>query len=187
LATLPVTGYVVGGALSSALGAKTQALWGRKRSFQMGLVVAALSARLCAYAAPLHRAPCQSFRRAANDGGGRAAQRRVHRGGLVRRRADAVFLIALFTLGVGWNFLFVGATTLLTTAYRNEERIKTQGAMDFCIFTTMALTSFASGALVTTSGWDWLNRGSIVPLLAIAVALWWLGAVRRRAGAVVTA
>jgi len=97
------------------------------------------------------------------------------------------FLVALFTLGVGWNFLFVGATTLLTTAYRAEERIKTQGAMDFCVFTTMALTSFASGALVTTSGWDWLNRGSIVPLLAIVVALWWLGAVRRRAGTVVTA
>jgi MFS family permease len=97
------------------------------------------------------------------------------------------FLIALFMLGVGWNFLFVGATTLLTTAYRTEERIKTQGAMDFCVFTTMALTSFASGALVTTSGWDWLNRGSIPPLLAIAVALWWFGAARRRAGAVVTA
>jgi MFS family permease len=97
------------------------------------------------------------------------------------------FLVALFTLGVGWNFLFVGATTLLTTAYRPEERIKTQSAMDFCVFTTMALSSFASGALVTTSGWEWLNRGSILPLAVIALALWWLGAMRRRAGTAATA
>ena len=51
MATLPVTGYVVGGALSAGLVAHTQALWGRQRSFQLGLVVAALSAALCAYAA----------------------------------------------------------------------------------------------------------------------------------------
>jgi MFS family permease len=51
MATLPVTGYVVGGALSAGLVAKTQARYGRKRSFQFGLVVAALSAALCAYAA----------------------------------------------------------------------------------------------------------------------------------------
>ena len=51
MATLPVTGYVVGGALSAGLVATTQRRWGRKRSFQFGLVVAALSAALCAYAA----------------------------------------------------------------------------------------------------------------------------------------
>jgi len=91
------------------------------------------------------------------------------------------FLVALFTLGVGWNFLFVGGSTLLTLAYKPEEKIKTQGAMDFCVFTTMAVTSFASGALITTRGWDWLNYGSLPAVLLIAAALLWLAAVRRRA------
>lgn len=91
------------------------------------------------------------------------------------------FLVALFTLGVGWNFLFVGGSTLLTRAYRPEEKIKTQGAMDFCVFTTMAVTSFASGALITTRGWDWLNYGSLPVVLLIAIALLWLAAQRRRA------
>ena len=90
------------------------------------------------------------------------------------------FLIALVTLGVGWNFLYVGGSTLLTTAYRPEEKNKAQGAMDFCVFSTMGFTSFASGALVTTQGWAWLNLGSILPLALIGVALAWLAAVRRR-------
>lgn len=51
MATLPVMGYVVGGALSTSLVARTQSAYGRKTSFQLGLVVALLSALLCAYAA----------------------------------------------------------------------------------------------------------------------------------------
>jgi predicted MFS family arabinose efflux permease len=97
------------------------------------------------------------------------------------------FLVALFTLGVGWNFLFVGGSTLLTEAYRPEEKIKAQGAMDFCVFTTMAVTSFASGALVTTRGWDWLNVGSLPAVALIAAALLWLAAVRRRTARAATA
>jgi MFS family permease len=91
------------------------------------------------------------------------------------------FLVALFLLGVGWNFLYVGGSTLVTEAYRPEEKNKAQGAMDFCVFTTMALTSFASGALVTTQGWTWLNAGSLLPVALTAVALAWLAAQRRRA------
>ena len=94
------------------------------------------------------------------------------------------FLTALFLLGVGWNFLFVGGSTLLTSAYRPEEKIKTQGAMDFCVFTTMAVTSFASGAMVTTRGWEWLNWSSLPVVLLIAAALAWLAALQRRAKAV---
>jgi MFS family permease len=93
------------------------------------------------------------------------------------------FLVALFVLGVGWNFLFVGGTTLFTQAYRPEEKNKAQGAMDFCIFTTMALSSFASGALITTQGWTWLNLGSLLPMAAVALALLWLALQQRRAGA----
>ena len=90
------------------------------------------------------------------------------------------FLVALFTLGVGWNFLFIGGTSLVTTAYRPEEKTTAQAAMDTTIFTTMTLSSFSSGALVTTQGWTRLNLGSIVPLLLVAVALAWF-VVRRRA------
>ena len=90
-------------------------------------------------------------------------------------------LVALFTLGVGWNFLYVGGTTLLTSAYQPEEKNKAQGAMDFCVFSTMVLTSFASGALVTTRGWDSLDLGSLPVVALIGVALLWLAAVRRRA------
>ncbi len=89
------------------------------------------------------------------------------------------FLAALLLLGVGWNFLYTGASTLLTTTYRPEEKTRAQGAMDFCVFATMAVTSFASGALVTTQGWTWLNLGSIVPVLLAGAAVGWL-ALRRR-------
>jgi len=93
------------------------------------------------------------------------------------------FLVALFVLGVGWNFLYTGGTTLFTQAYRPEEKNKAQGTMDFCVFSTMALSSFASGALITTQGWTWLNLGSLVPMAAVALALLWLALWRRRAGA----
>jgi hypothetical protein len=52
--------------------------------------------------------------------------------------------------------------------------------MDFCVFSTMAISSFASGALITTQGWTWLNLGSLVPMAAVALALLWLGLWRRR-------
>ena len=89
------------------------------------------------------------------------------------------FLLSLTLLGVGWNFLFTGSTTLALTAYRPEEKDRAQAAINFCVFATMALTSFASGALVTTQGWLWLNLGSLAPLAITAAALLWL-ALRRR-------
>jgi MFS family permease len=352
MATLPITGYVVGGALSTALVARTQAHWGRRRSFQLGLVVAAMSAALCAYAAMtksfwllvaatllagFYSANAALYRfagpelvpaafkeraislvlaggivgafvgpnlanatrnllpvpfaaaylslvgvallslaalslirfpahvaRAPGAGSGRpldaimrqpvfivavtcaalgygvmnllmaATPIAMERCGLpfsnaalvlewhvlgmfvpsfftghLIRRFGALpvmavgvllelaciavalsgielmqFLIALFTLGVGWNFLYIGGTTLLTTAYRPEEKNKAQGAMDFCVFSTMALTSFASGALVTTRGWAWLNLGSLPAVAVIGAALLWLASVRRRAAPV---
>ena len=91
------------------------------------------------------------------------------------------FLTALFLLGVGWNFLFTGSTTLALTAYRPEEKDRAQAAINFCVFATMAFTSFASGALVTTQGWTWLNMGSLPVMGVIAVALLWLGLRRRGA------
>ena len=84
------------------------------------------------------------------------------------------FLVALFALGVGWNFLYTGGTTLFTQAYRPEEKNRAQGMMDFCVFSTMAVSSFASGALITTQGWQWLNLGSLVPIALVAWALVWM-------------
>ena len=84
------------------------------------------------------------------------------------------FLIALFLLGVGWNFLFTASTTLAMQAYRPEEKDRAQAALNFWVFATMALTSFASGALVTTQGWFWLNMGSLLPVGVLALALVWL-------------
>ena len=91
----------------------------------------------------------------------------------------AHFTAALFLLGVGWNFLFTGSTTLAITAYRPEEKDRAQGAINFFVFATMAGTSLASGALVTTSGWNWLNLASLPPLLLTGGALLWLMARQR--------
>ena len=84
------------------------------------------------------------------------------------------FVSALFLLGVGWNFLFTGSTTLSLDAYRPEEKDRAQAAINFCVFAVMSLSSFASGALLTTQGWHWLNIGSIVPVLLTGIALAWL-------------
>jgi MFS family permease len=89
------------------------------------------------------------------------------------------FLIALLVLGVGWNFLYIGGTTLFTETYRPEEKTTAQAAMDTVVYTTMAVTSFASGALITTQGWVWLNLGSVLPVVATGVALGWLALQRR--------
>jgi len=94
------------------------------------------------------------------------------------------FLVALFVLGVGWNFLYTGGSTLLTQTYRPEEKNKAQGAMDLCVFSTMALSSFASGALITTQGWTWLNLGSLLPIGVVGAMLLWLAAKRREQEAV---
>ena len=94
------------------------------------------------------------------------------------------FLIALFLLGVGWNFLFTGSTTLSMKAWTPEEKDRGQAAINFFVFATMALTSFASGALVTTQGWQWLNIGSLLPVVLTGVALVWLWLRQRSAPAV---
>ncbi len=91
------------------------------------------------------------------------------------------FLVALFLLGVGWNFLFTGSTTLALTAYRPEEKDKAQGALNFCVFAVLAVSSLASGVLVTTQGWALLNLASLLPLALTGAALLWL-ALKRRGG-----
>jgi MFS family permease len=96
-------------------------------------------------------------------------------------QAPVQFLVALFLLGVGWNFLFTGSTTLSIQGYRPEEKDRAQALINFCMFATMAFTSFASGALVATQGWNWLNIGSLPAVLAMGVGLLWLQRQQARA------
>jgi len=91
----------------------------------------------------------------------------------------ANFWAALFVLGVGWNFLYIGATALLTETYRPAEKAKAQGANDMLIFVTMATSSFSSGMLLETNGWQLLNQLAIPFVAAMGVALLWLMTKRR--------
>jgi MFS family permease len=91
------------------------------------------------------------------------------------------FVAALFLLGVGWNFLFTGSTTLSLQTYAPEEKDQAQGALNFFVFAVMALSSFGSGLLVTTQGWALLNLGSLLPLAVTGAGLLWLARQQRRA------
>ena len=83
------------------------------------------------------------------------------------------FLISMFLVGVGWNFLFTAGTALSLKAYQPEEKDKAQGAINFCVFAVMMVTSFASGALVTTQGWTLLNYISLIPVALTGIAVIW--------------
>jgi MFS family permease len=78
---------------------------------------------------------------------------------------------ALVALGVGWNFMFVGATAMLTTTYRASERAKAQGLNDLAVFLTMISSSAASGALLSTSGWTDLNLMALPALVAATAGI----------------
>ncbi len=77
---------------------------------------------------------------------------------------------ALILLGVGWNFGFIGATSLVTECYRPAERAKVQALNDFLVFGTVAIASFGSGQLLHTVGWNGINVG-MLPLVAIVLVL----------------
>jgi len=89
------------------------------------------------------------------------------------------FWIALALLGVGWNFAFIGATTMVTHCHRPDERNKVQAFNDFLVFGSMAIGSFSSGALLVSFGWSMVN-GVVFPVVLAATALLVWGALRRR-------
>jgi len=93
------------------------------------------------------------------------------------------FWAALVLLGIGWNFLYIGASSLLIEAYRSEERAKTQALNDFLVFSLVTTASFASGGLNHHFGWSAVNLGVILPVLLAAGALFWLLQHRRTAPA----
>ena len=79
------------------------------------------------------------------------------------------FWASNFVLGIGWNFLFVGGTTLLTTTYTQAERAKVQGLNDLLVYGTAALASFGSGAMHHFLGWQTVNL-AVAPLVLIVLA-----------------
>jgi MFS family permease len=92
------------------------------------------------------------------------------------------FWIGLMLLGVGWNFAFIGATTLVTECHDPHERNKVQAFNDFLVFGTMAIGSFSSGALLAHYGWAMVN-GVVFPIILAAVALLVWGSLARRPAA----
>jgi len=97
------------------------------------------------------------------------------------------FWAALALLGIGWNFLYVGGTTLLTAAYRPEERAKTQAANEFLTFGVVAMASFASGGVMARIGWSAINYATVPLLLTAAATTLWYAAIIRRSAAPGTA
>ncbi len=85
----------------------------------------------------------------------------------------AQFWVALIALGVGWNFMFVGGTTMLTETYERSERAKVQATNDFLVFGTVAIASLSSGVLFNTIGWQGVNLAVVVPIvLILTVTIW---------------
>ena len=94
------------------------------------------------------------------------------------------FWIALVLLGVGWNFLFIGGTTLLTDTHDPAEKAKVQGLNDFLVFGSVAIASLSSGGLLHVFGWNTVNLGAVPFLLVALAATLWLLLKRRREAAV---
>ena len=95
----------------------------------------------------------------------------------------AHFVVALVLIGVGWNFMYTGGTTLLTESYAPAEKARTQGANDFFMFSIMAVSSFSSGAMVSAAGWEVMNVAALPILVLIAAVVIWYARHRGRAGA----
>ena len=90
------------------------------------------------------------------------------------------YLVGLMLLGLSWNFLFVGSTTLLTETYTLAEKNKAQAFNDFIVFTAVALASLSAGALQNRFGWEVVNLGALPLLLAAFTGSLWLFVLKRR-------
>ncbi len=89
------------------------------------------------------------------------------------------FWIALLLLGISWNFLFIGATTLLTETYSESERFKTQATNDFLVFSVVAAASLSAGILHHKFGWQFVNYLAIPAVIGIILSLLWLYKVEK--------
>lgn len=90
------------------------------------------------------------------------------------------FWFALLLLGISWNFLFIGATTLLTETYSENEKFKAQALNDFLLFSVVACASLFAGILHHKFGWQFVNYLAIPALIGILLSLVWLYSVNKR-------
>ena len=84
------------------------------------------------------------------------------------------FWFALFLLGVSWNFLFIGATTLLTDTYTENEKFKTQALNDFLVFSVVSAASLFAGILHHKFGWQFVNYIAMPAIIGMLISLVWL-------------
>ena len=91
----------------------------------------------------------------------------------------ASFAAALVLLGVGWNFMYIGGTTLLTGTYTVVEKARAQAINDMTIFAVGLTCSFSAGWLLQTLGWQNMNLALVPWLLASGISLLWFAARRR--------
>jgi MFS family permease len=88
--------------------------------------------------------------------------------------SETHFWVALLLLGIGWNFLYIGGSTLLTETYDEQEKAKVQALNDFLIYTTVVGATLTAGVLQHEFGWRLVNLG-VLPLIgAILIAVLWL-------------
>jgi MFS family permease len=84
------------------------------------------------------------------------------------------FILALTLLGIGWNFIFIGSTTLLTQTYTASEKAKTQAIHDFIMFSCVAIATFLSGQLLSRFGWATVNYAALPILGLVLMGVLWL-------------
>lgn len=92
----------------------------------------------------------------------------------------ANFLVANLLVGIGWNFAYVGGSTLLTTTYTPAERAKVQASHDFAVYTATASAAALSGVLAAKAGWFVINLAAVPLMVAVSGAALWLMFHRRR-------
>ena len=90
------------------------------------------------------------------------------------------FVLANILVGLGWNFCYLGGSTLVTTTYRPEEKAKVQGVHDFCVYTTTATAAALSGTLQAQAGWSAVNLAALPMLATVLLAVAWLALQRQR-------
>jgi MFS family permease len=90
------------------------------------------------------------------------------------------FWLSMVFLGLGWNFTYTAATSLMTTAYTPAERAKTQGMMNQIVYTVVAIGSLSSGAFIYFFGWNWVNIGAMPLLIIAAIVTIWFDSTKRK-------
>lgn len=84
------------------------------------------------------------------------------------------FMIANVLVGLGWNFTYVGGSTLLTRTYEPSERAKVQASHDFIVYATTATAAAAAGIMHANTGWTALNLSAVPMMMAVLLATFWL-------------